>query len=246
MQVEILYCAWNRLEFTRASFELLSRNTDWSKVTRLVVYDDGSEDGTLEFLTEAGIDLPVPAYEVRHGGWHSTGTTMNDFVALTEAERFVKIDNDIAMPPGWLNILLDVAARNPDTELLGMEAGWTGPYRSRQPSRHYTVIPAEHIGGIGLMQTQAFIRRRPIPASLGKNGRAGFTIWQHRCGPTAGWIAPDLAVVQLDRIPEEPWETLSARYVEEGWARAWEPYRDDMRLWWKWLPRDVFPKVHVA
>ncbi len=245
-RVDILYTAWNRLEFTKATFELLRRNTDWRLVDRIVIYDDGSQDGTLEFLLEAGAELPVPACEVRHGGWHSTGATMNDFVALTECEQFVKVDNDVCMPPDWLGILLDVSARNPDFDIVGVEAGWTGPFRGKQPRRHYTITPAKHIGGVGLMRTEAFTRRRPIPLSLGKNGRAGFTIWQHRCGPSTGWLTPDLAAVQLDRIPDEPWASLSARYVEEGWAREWGPYTADMHKWWKWLPKDIVPKVEVA
>lgn len=246
MKVDILYCAWNRLEFTKASFELLKRNTEWRHVSKVVVYDDGSEDGTLEFLQEAGAELPVPAYEVRRGGWHSTGATMNDFIALTEAEQFVKIDNDIALPPNWLGIMRDVAMRNPETELIGMEAGWTGKQEGKQARRNYTVTPARHIGGVGLMRTEAFTRRRAIPLSLGKNGRAGFTIWQYRSGPSAGWVTPDLAVVQFDRLPIEPWMTLSTRYVEEGWARAWPPYEHDMHNWWKWMPKDIVPKVRVA
>ena len=194
----------------------------------------------------AGAELPVPAYELRHGGWHSTGATMNDFVALTDAEYFVKIDNDIALPPDWLGVMRDVGMRNPDYDLIGMEAGWTGKPQGKQSRRNYMVTPARHIGGVGLMRTEAFTRRRAIPLSLGKNGRAGFTIWQYRSSPNAGWVTPDLAVVQFDRLPIEPWLSLSARYVEEGWARSWGPYEHDMHGWWKWLPRDIVPRVRVA
>src|SRR5215510_6826063 len=63
--IEILYCAWNRLEFTRATFELLRRNTDWKRISRLVVYDDGSRDGTAEFLDEAITAVPVDYRELR-------------------------------------------------------------------------------------------------------------------------------------------------------------------------------------
>jgi len=239
MKVEILYTAWNRLAYTRTTFELLRRNTDWSKVTRLTVYDDGSEDGTREFLEGHEVAELVPAYEVREGGWHSTGATMNDFVALTESEAFVKIDNDVCVPSGWLGVLLSVASRHPGIELLGMEAGWTGAREPRQQRAAYSVTAARHIGGVGLMRTKAFETRRPVPLSLGKNGRAGFTIWQHRYHLRAGWVTPDLPVVQLDRIPDEPWASLAASYIEAGWARAWEPYTDDMKGWWQWLPNDL-------
>lgn len=241
MKVEILYTAWNRLEFTRVTFELLKRNTDWQRVSRLVVYDDGSEDGTREYLHEAGEDIPVVAFEVRDGGWHSTGATMNDFVALTDSDVFVKVDNDVCIPPGWLDRLVGVATRFPEYELLGMEAGWTGAYQGVVARNRYTVTKASHIGGVGLMRTRAFEIRKPIPLSLGKNGRAGFTIWQHRYHLRAGWMTPDLPVVQLDRIPDEPWCSLSEKYVKAGWARPWAPYTADMKGWWEWLPSELLP-----
>jgi glycosyltransferase involved in cell wall biosynthesis len=239
VKVEILFTAWNRLEFTRVSFELLKRNTDWRKVSRLVVYDDGSVDGTREYLADAGSDIPVPGYEVRDGGWNSTGATMNDFVALTEADAFVKIDNDIAMPKGWLERLLTVADRHRELELIGMEAGWCGKFEGILPRTKYDVMPSKHIGGVGLMRTAAFEKRRPVPLSLGKNGRAGFTIWQHRYNLRTAWLRPDLPNVQLDRIPDEPYRGLSAHYVEQGWARSWDPYHDDMRRWWEWIPQQL-------
>jgi glycosyltransferase involved in cell wall biosynthesis len=239
MTVEILFTAWNRLAFTRVSFELLKRNTDWNRVSRLVVYDDGSTDGTRNYLRKAGREIEVPAFEVREGGWHSTGATMNDYVALTEAEVFVKVDNDIAMPPGWLGRVLSAWRRNQEYELVGMEAAWSGPYKGLLDRGKYSILPARHIGGVGLMRTQAFTMRRPVPLSLGKNGRAGFTIWQHRHHANAGWLKPDLPNVQLDKIPEEPWRSLAEKYVERGWARPWDPYLPDMKGWWEWLPDDL-------
>ena len=239
MKVEILYCAWNRLEFTKATFELLKRNTAWEYVSRLVVYDDGSEDGTLEYLRDGEHPLPVPAFELREGGWHSTGATMNDFIALTEADYFVKVDNDIAMPPGWLERVIAAAKRHPEYELVGMEAGWTGRHEGILKPNRYTVLPARHIGGVGLMRTSAFTMRKPVPLSLGKNGRAGFTIWQHRYHVPCGWLKPDLPNVQLDRLPIQPWRGLSEHYVEQGWARAWDPYPDDFKEWWAWLPPEL-------
>jgi len=247
VNVEILYCAWNRREFTEVSFELLKRNTKWSNVSRLVVYDDGSEDGTREYLEAQraeNLDTQlISGFELRHGGWNSTGATMNDYISLAEGELFVKVDNDIAMPPGWLERVCSAWYRNQDYELVGMEAAWNGAYKGDKRPSAYTIAPARHIGGVGLMRVKAFEWRRPVPLSLGKNGRAGFTIWQHRYHPKAGWLKPDLPNVQLDKIPEEPWASLAKQYVQEGWARAWDPYLPDMKGWWEWLPPDVVPKV---
>ena len=240
MKVEILYTAWNRLEFTKFSFGLLKANTNWNRVQRLVVYDDLSEDGTREWLEEAGRDIMVPGFEVRTGGWHSTGATLNDYVArlgidAEEPEAFIKIDNDIAMPLGWLPRLLVAASRHPEYDLVGIEAGW--PEHGGDTAA--SVTRATHIGGVGLMRVDAFARRKPVPLALGKNGRAGFTIWQHRHSLKAGWLTPTMYAVQLDRIPEDPWASLSAHYVEQGWARSWDPYERDMANWWEWLPKEV-------
>lgn len=231
-----MYLAWNRIEYTKASFRTLRENTDWRYVDRLVVYDDGSEDGTAEFLERAGKTFPVPAFDFRQVNFNSPGATMNDYIALTEAEAFVKIDNDIAVPPGWLGPLIKLAQANPEYDLIGAEAGYTGPAENRRA--RYTVQKARHIGGVGLMRVEAFMRRPPVPASLGqKHRRDGFTIWQYRQHPTSAWITPDLALVQLDRIPEEPWLSLSKEYCAQGWQRDWGPYEFEGRVWWEWMDR---------
>ena len=238
MTVEILFTCWNRKAYSRASMQLLKQNTDWSRVSRLVVYDDGSEDGTFEAVRDIGATIGVPAFEMREGGWRSIGATMNDYVALTESEWFVKIDNDIAVPPGWLERLLYVSD---GYDLVGMEAAFTSDYRGLLAPGYYSVQKARHhIGGVGLMRTQAFVHRRPVPLSKGRNG---FTIWQHRNHLRVGWITPDLPAVQLDRIPQDPWQSLAADYCMKGWSRPWEPYGSDMSYWWSWIPRDVARKA---
>jgi hypothetical protein len=239
MQLEILYLAWNRLEFTKMSFHTLLFNTDWRRVSRLVVYDDGSEDPTAEYLKEAGKRVPVPAFEFRQVNFNAPGATMNDYLALTEADLFVKLDNDICVPKKWLPAVLGVAYQYPEYDLIGMEAGHTSA-----PPRHHRVAyglkPVRHIGGVGLMRVETFRTRMPVPASLGRTSRSfnrdGFTLWQYRHNPKAAWITPDLAVIQLDKIPEEPWLSLSKEYQRRGWQRRWPLYDEAGRAWWSWLP----------
>ncbi len=50
--VDLLYLACNRLEFTQETFTALIANTDWQLVHELFVYDDGSQDGTREWLDD--------------------------------------------------------------------------------------------------------------------------------------------------------------------------------------------------
>lgn len=218
MTVDLLYLAWNRLDFTRASFEILLRNTEWEHVRRLLVYDDGSTDGTREYLDDAVGQAPVDAH-LAFAGFGSPVSVMNCYLDDDPAEAFVKLDNDIAVPAGWLGSLLTVADAHPELELLGMEAGMTElAGRDGKPwDGTYGYQPCTHIGGVGFMRTEAFtLRPRPIP-----RGRFGFTAWQHENEPTRGWIVPDLLVPQLDRVPLEPWRSLSESYVARGWQRPW-------------------------
>jgi len=232
VKIDILYLSWNRLELTKASFAALARHTDWPSISRLVIYDDGSVDGTAEWLQEEGAKLPVPAFDFRRVIFHAPAATMNDYVSTSEAEIFAKIDNDIAVPKDWLEAMLGVMERNPEVELLGMEAARTGlPVEN---VTRYEFEPGTHMGGVGLVRLSAFDGRRPIPA----RGRFGWTEWQHRHDPVRGWIKPDLRVVQLDLIPEEPWISLAAEYVERGWSRRWTPYDKLQPWWWEWIERE--------
>lgn len=235
MSVEVVYLSWNRRAMSEASFRLLHRNTNWELVSKLVVYDDGSEDGTDGWLEQAGKQIGVPGFEMRRVRFRAPAATMNDFLATTEADLFAKVDSDIAVPPGWLDVMLGVMERNPWLELLGAEAGRTGPFLVDVPPDSYGVELGSHIGGVGLMRTKAFHSRRSIMA----RGRFGFTEWQHQHNPDRGWLSPDIPMVQLDRIPEEPWASLTDEYVKLGYARRWPKYDALVPDWWNWIARQV-------
>jgi hypothetical protein len=229
--VEILYLAWNRLDYTSVSWHLMVQNTDWRQVEKLTVYDDGSEDGTLEFLRDRVADFGSCDVELRETDLRSPVAVMNHFLAERRAPLFAKIDNDILLPLNWLQAMTSVMKRFPDVELLGMEAG-----RTRLPADHmrpkdYEAEEASHIGGVGLMRTEAFTSRAKMP----ERGRFGFTEWQWRHEPKRAWIAPDLMVPQLDRVPIEPWRTIGEGYVEAGWQRDWplmeRPWADPYWVW---------------
>lgn len=235
--IEVLFLAWNRLEFTRAALAALHANTDWSLVDRLVVYDDGSEDGTRELLDDLLPAFPVETV-LRAEKKMGPVAIMRTHFATTPADVVAKIDNDVAVPYGWLERMLVVLDRHPDVELLGMEAGMTevvGRDGDNEWDGVYRFEPATNIGGVGLMRTSAF-RSRP---ALYADGRNGFSEWQHTNDPVRGWITPDMPVVLLDRLPFEPWVSLSAGYVERGWQRPWQAWSEEWMRWsWQWLAPD--------
>lgn len=231
MTFDILYVTWNRLEYTKFSFEALLANTDWSYVRRLLVHDDGSTDGTLEYIVEAAKRAPVPHVINRGRTLNSPPAIMNRYVAASDTYAFVKIDNDIVVPPGWAQAMAGVMVRNPELELLGMSVGFAGdPPPDWDGIYGYT--RCSHIGGIGLMRVDAFRRRPTLPEG---QGRFGFTGWQENNDPVRGWITPDILTFELDKVPVDPWARLGRLYVRQGRQRKWPAY--DRPEFWEWAFR---------
>jgi glycosyltransferase involved in cell wall biosynthesis len=236
--IDICYLAWNRLEFTRKTFETMLANTDWGQVGRLIVYDDGSIDGTSEYVRAAMVKVHSQCEtQFRQTNGLGPVAILIDYVQSGGADLFARIDNDTMLPPGWLGECLGLLDANPSVDLLGIEArSEVAP--SGPPPR--TVSDTDYIGGIGLMRRRAFKDSHELtplchdrPAS-----RFGFEEWQQnqKQGLRKVWIHPPLPVCLLNRVPLEPWASLSREYVAKGWQRDWPaPYvaaRSDLWEWW--------------
>ena len=226
---DLLYLAFNRLEFTRKSFSTMLANTDWSQIDRLIIYDDGSTDGTREYLKEQLAHTPVKAALYQSQALGPVGI-MNTYLQLGNVRGegdglFIKIDNDVMLPPGWLPECLEVM-RDPSIDLLGIEAMLSigpGPRASRETL---------YIGGIGLMRHRAF--RCCLPFA---QGRMGFTAWQdeHKQVKKA-WLDPALPVCLLNLVPFDPWRSLSLEYIQKGWQRDWPSFlpKTETKFWEWW------------
>lgn len=229
---DVLFTSFNRLEFTKASMAMLRANTNWGIVRRLVIYDDRSEDGTQEWLIEQVEQLKNEGVEVRFWNVQTGGAVaaMNRYLDDDPADRFAKVDNDIVVPPEWLDELTAVMDANPEIELLGMEGGmverpWPEPIQR-------TWEPSSHIGGVGLMRSDAFLSR---PRIKPHSTYFGLTEFQHIHEPVRGWINPDLLCFCLDRMPIEPWASLSDTYIRRRWQRYWPRYDQVwMPAYWEW------------
>jgi len=242
-KIDILFLGHEREEFTRAAHAALVANTNWSRVHRVVIYDDGAA-AHLPAL------LKFPVYSIgrsqRLGG---PVAIMNDFLGRSGAAVFAKIDNDVIVPPSWLDAALDVMASRTELGLLGLEppmsrtpAPWAPDRRHRIPewedvaaneARGYA--PCDAIGGVGVM------RRSVFDGGMQPRGiYGGFTDWQLRHPEIGkGWICPPLNLFLLDRLPMEPWASLSREYIAKGWQRAWTNYGPEAAPLWSWWATDA-------
>jgi hypothetical protein len=218
MKVDILFPSWRRPEFQRAARRTLVAHTNWKLVERFVEYQEDPRG-------------PV--------------AIMKDYLSRPGADLFAKIDNDTIVPPRWLEAAIAVMEAHPELDLLGIEppasrtpAPWGGlpdlP-EERVAWDRPGYVSSEMIGGIGLMRRRAFERRREMQVH-GPLGVGGFSDWQLRHPEIVkGWIIPPLRLFLLDRLPVEPWASLSSRYIAEGAQRPWTNYdraRHELWDWW--------------
>ena len=229
MSLDVLYLTHNRREFTALTFELLIQNTNWELVDRLIVYDDNSTDGARDEVANRIERVPVP-HEIRDHAMGSPVAVMNDYIGTAQSERFAKVDNDLALPSGWLDAFVQVMDDHPSLELLGSESPFMGPPPPDWDGQ-YTWTPWRHIGGNGLMKTD-FFRRSGL---MDVNRYHGFTGHQWKWNPNRGWITPDILLCLLDRCPIEPWVSLSQTYMGYGWQRRWKKMAPHWDIYWDWF-----------
>lgn len=232
--VDVLYVAWERLAFTKATFTELLANTSWEHVRHLHVHDDASSDGTNQWLQEAIRQTPENAKVLYESSrLKSPVAVMNRHLDLCppsdDCGAFVKIDSDFVVCPGWLTELLRQTVPHPGIDIFGIQPRHGPPTLIPDPDR--SVEDCRHIGGIGLIRYRAFEKCRPTP-----NGLYGWTEYQtsHKDIRKA-WITPDMPCFCLDLIDVEPWATLAAEYVEKGWAREWPKYEGGTAAYHEWF-----------
>jgi GT2 family glycosyltransferase len=85
----------------------------------LLVVDDGAGGATAELAERFG------ARTVRPDGLRGLNAARNAGVRAAGADLIAFVDDDVLVPPGWVDALVDGAARHPDADAFG------GPIRPR-------------------------------------------------------------------------------------------------------------------
>jgi glycosyltransferase involved in cell wall biosynthesis len=85
----------------------------------LLVVDDGASDATPEVAERLGVRV------IRHGERRSLNAARNTGLRAAEAPLVAFVDDDVLVPPGWLDAVVEGATRHPEAEAFG------GPIRPR-------------------------------------------------------------------------------------------------------------------
>src|SRR5579883_3442320 len=101
-QVDVVIPVFNQLAFTRQCLESLQRHTVLA--VRVIVVDNGSTDGTAEYLRGCShIKL------IRNSENLGCAAAWNQGVKAAVAQWVVILNNDVVLTPGWLEGLLGAA-----------------------------------------------------------------------------------------------------------------------------------------
>lgn len=116
-KISIIIVTFNNLELTKACLESVDRFTNYPNV-EIVVVDNASEDGTVEFL-DAWVDENTGRVLKKNGSNKGFAAGNNIGISLASGDYFVLLNNDTYVTPGWLGNLLQHLLRNDSIGLVG-------------------------------------------------------------------------------------------------------------------------------
>ena len=112
--VSIVIPVFNKVEYTRKCVEALAATVDPGEFIEIVLVDNGSTDGTREFLASLGGDVVV----VRNTTNFGFAAACNQGARVARGRNIVFLNNDTVPQPGWLKGLL-AAAKEEDAAICG-------------------------------------------------------------------------------------------------------------------------------
>ncbi len=151
----IVIVTHNQLEYTRQCLDSIRQLTD--EPYELIVVDNGSTDGTVEYL-RALPDVRVIANRRRTAGFPAA---VNQGIAVAAGRQVLLLNNDVVVTTGWLGRMLRALHSDPKIGLVGprsnlRERSAAGRGRLRQPGRAGRICL-----GLGQDQRRPATRRQP-------------------------------------------------------------------------------------
>lgn len=149
-KVPVMFPTWDRLGYTK---QALANLVEVTPDCQVCIYDDGSTDGTIEYLDDLDSDHVVTI--VNNPQRRGIDNNMDLFFSVTAGVDYVaKIDNDTMVPEGWLDDLI-AAIEATDVDVLGpshfknamAKRKYLDPNKLKMVNGHSVYFNA-HVGGL--------------------------------------------------------------------------------------------------
>jgi O-antigen biosynthesis protein len=115
MQVSFIIPLYNCLPLTQAMLASLQATVPAGIAHEIIFVDDGSTDGTREWLKH----LPAPCRTLLNDKNLGFAATCNRGAATATGELLFFLNNDLVLLPGWLEPMVTAFARRPRAGLVG-------------------------------------------------------------------------------------------------------------------------------
>jgi GT2 family glycosyltransferase len=117
-KISLMMVTYNRLELTKITIENIKKRTSELDYNFIIV-DNGSTDGTVEYLKElgSGYDLILNIENQGIGIGRNQSLKRADELGT---DWYVTIDNDIDVPDGWLSDAINILKANQNYGAIGV------------------------------------------------------------------------------------------------------------------------------
>jgi glycosyltransferase involved in cell wall biosynthesis len=122
VRASVVIPCWNQLEFTRKCLAALFRRTGPS--WELIVVNNGSTDGTADYLAGVQDVSPVPVTVIANSTNRGFPAAINQGLQYARGEYLVLLNNDVVVTEGWLQQLIALASIRVTTERHERDREW--------------------------------------------------------------------------------------------------------------------------
>ncbi|MDQ7857889.1 MAG: glycosyltransferase [Armatimonadota bacterium] len=123
-KVSIVMATHNNLHLTRLCLDSIARNTSWPNY-EVVAVDNGSSDGTVEFLRAAAARDPRLRVLVNTCN-EGYACANNQGIAAATGDYVILLNNDTLVTRGWMHTLVGYLERHPDVGMVGPATNLAG------------------------------------------------------------------------------------------------------------------------
>jgi GT2 family glycosyltransferase/glycosyltransferase involved in cell wall biosynthesis len=249
-KVSIAIVTYGNLEMNRRCLEAIYARTVWPNF-EVIVVDNGSTDGTPEFLRSA--QSAYPGLSVVLNGFNAGfASATNRALEKASGEYLVLLNNDTVVARGWLETLLRHLATNPEIGILGpvtnaignearVDAGYTHLEQMPAWAQDYTRRHADEVFEIPMlamfcvaMRREVFEKVGPLDERFGigmfedddytlRVRKAGYRVACARDSFVHHWMK-----AAFKKIPAKEYQALferNRRLFEEKWGAPWVPHQ---------------------